>query len=144
MGTLEVILAAADSAPPSNDWLAPTVSILALLLGGGGIGAIWKARHDAKQGVAQQEVAEDDALSNRWRAIIETQTKSLLEPMQKRLGEVETEVATLKVELETSRRKYWSAISFIRTLYTWISRHLPPDIETTQIPEPPATLAEDI
>lgn len=139
---IATMVAAADSG--NIPWLGTAITILSLALGGGGIAALFKIRHDKRMGIAQQEVAEDDALSNRWRAIIETQTKVLLEPMQKRLADVEIEVGTLKTELATSRRKYWSAISHIRTLYTWISRHMPEDIEQTQIPAPPATLAEDI
>lgn len=141
---MTVTLAATTADTGGMPWLAPTIAVLTLLLGGGGIAALFKVRHDKRIGVAQQETAEDDALSNRWKAIIETQTKVLLEPMRTELGEVKAEVRALRVDLETSRRKYWSAISHIRTLYTWISRHMPPDIETTQIPEPPATLAEDI
>lgn len=144
MPLAEALAAAPDIPSGAGDWLVPTLAIVSLLVGSGGIGALWKIRHDRRAGVAQQELAEDDSVAIRWRAIIETQTKSLLEPMQKRLAEVEEEVRSVKVELADSRRKYWSAISHIRTLYTWISRHLPPDVETTQIPEPPATLAEDI
>ena len=125
-------------------WLTPVIAIGTLLLGGGGVAALIKARSDSRQGVAQQETAEDDALSNRWKAIIEVQTKSLLEPLQTRLHEVEGTVARLEKDLQESRRKYWSAISHIRTLYTWIARHMPDDIEHTQIPNPPAVLAEDV
>jgi hypothetical protein len=127
-----------------SPWMPVVIALVTGLLGSGGVAAWLKVRHDKKLGVASQEVAEEEALSNRWRTIIETQTKALLEPMQKRLAEVEVEVALLKKELETSRRKYWSAISYIRTLLTWIARHMPDDVETTQVPDPPTNVVEDI
>ncbi|QGJ92709.1 hypothetical protein QDA04_gp39 [Microbacterium phage Megan] len=125
-------------------WLQPLILIGTLLLGSGGVVAWRRLTHDKKIGVAQQETAEDDALSNRWKAIIEAQTKVLLEPMTARIGTLEGKVSTLEADLEASRRKYWSAVTYIRSLLTWIARHMPADIETTSVPQAPATLAEDI
>lgn len=127
-----------------SPWMPVIIALITGLLGASGIGAWIKQRHDKQIGIAAQEVTEDDALTTRWRTLIETQTKALLEPMQKRLTDVEAEVARLNVELADSRRKYWSAISYIRTLLTWIARHMPDDIEHTQVPHPPATVVEDI
>jgi hypothetical protein len=141
---METLALATTSSAGGIPWLTPTIAVLTLLLGGGGIAALLKVRHDKRMGVAQQETAEDDALSNRWKSIIEAQTASLLEPMARRLVTLEEKVGTLESDLALSRRKYWSAISHIRTLYNWIARHLPEDIEQTQVPPPPATLAEDI
>lgn len=113
------------------------------LFGAGGIVAWGRLRHDKKIDVAQQEVSEDDALAARWQNIIEAQTKNLLEPLQIRLKEVESKVAALESELAASRRKYWSAISYIRTLLTWIARHID-NIDDTEVPTPPAIVNEDI
>lgn len=133
-------ITAADPIP----WLQPALAVAALLLGSGGVVAWRRLTLDKRIGVAQQEVTEDDSVANRWKAIIEAQTKTLLEPMVTRIGTLESKVTTLETELETSRRKYWSAVTYIRGLLTWIARHLPPDIETTTVPQPPAGLAEDI
>lgn len=135
---------AADTGGEPLPWLGPLIAIGTLLVSSGGIVAWRRLQHDKKVGVAQQETMEDDALSNRWRAIIESQTKSLLEPMTARLQTLETKVQSLEQELEASRRKYWSAVSYIRILLTWIARHLPPDIEATSVPTPPANVTEDI
>jgi len=132
------------SGEPSMPWLVPLITIATLLLGGGGIAAYYKVRVDKQLGVAQQESVEDDALSSRWRSIIETQTKVLLEPMKVELAEVKAEVKELRQENEATKRKYWSAISYIRNLLMWIGRHLPDDLEITQVPPPPVSLAEDI
>ncbi|WKW87077.1 hypothetical protein SEA_NICOLE72_40 [Microbacterium phage Nicole72] len=139
-----ILLADAGTPDPSMPWLGPLIAVGSLLLGSGGVVAWRRLTHDKRIGVAQQETAEDDALSNRWRAIIEAQTKVLLEPMTTRIQTLETKVGTLESELEASRRKYWSAVTYIRQLLTWISRHMPSDIETTQVPQAPSTLAEDI
>lgn len=127
-----------------SPWLPVMIALVTGILGSGGVAAWMKTRADKRLGIASQEVQEDDALANRWRAIIETQTKSLLEPMQKRLYDVEQELGVMKRELESSRRKYWSAISYIRTLLSWIARHMPEDIETTNPPTPPTIVVEDI
>ncbi|QGJ88900.1 hypothetical protein PBI_TEAMOCIL_46 [Microbacterium phage Teamocil] len=142
MGAMLAVIAA-ETSESSMPWLTPLIAIGTLLLGSGGVVAWRRLTHDKRIGVAQQETAEDDALSNRWKAIIETQTKVLLEPMQAQIASLTREVGEVKVELEASRRKYWSAITHIRTLYNWIARHLPEDIESTA-PPPPAVLAEDI
>lgn len=142
--TAIILLASEELPDPSMPWLTPLITVATLLLGSGGVVAWRRLTHDRRIGVAQQETAEDDALSNRWKLIIEAQTKSLLEPLQTRLRDVEAKVGDLETELAASRKKYWSAVAYIRTLYNWIARHLPEDIEQTQVPAPPATLAEDI
>lgn len=138
--TVEEVTATGSAWP----WLTPLIAVMTLLLGGGGIAALYKARSDAKHGVAQQETAEDDALTSRWKTIIQTQTEVLLEPMRVRLTELEEKIGRLEGELETSRRKYWNAVAYIRTLLIWINRHMPPDLEDTAIPEASANIAEDI
>ena len=141
-----LLVIGADVVPGNSSlpWLGPLITVVTLLFGAGGIVAWRRLSHDKKIGVAQQEAAEDDALANRWKQIIDAQTATLLEPMTRRLVVLEEKVSTLEGELEASRRKYWSAVSYIRILLTWIARHLPPDIEQTAIPTPPANVTEDI
>lgn len=138
------LLANTSGPDASMPWLAPLIAIAGLLLGSGGIVAWRRLTHDKRIGIAQQETVEDDSLSNRWKAIIEAQTKVLLDPMTNRIGTLEDKVGALERELEESRRKYWSAVTYIRQLLTWISRHLPSGLEDTQVPAPPATVVEDI
>jgi hypothetical protein len=140
--TAALALAAEAGGSEGIPWLTPAITIVTILLGGGGLAALLRLRHDKRIGIAQQETAEDDAISNRWKAIIEAQTQSLLEPMTRRLVTLEESVGRLETELGESRRKYWGAINHIRTLNNWIARHLPESIE--QVPHPPAILAEDI
>lgn len=138
-----VALASSDGST-AIPWLVPITSIVVVLLGSGGFVAWRRLAHDKKVGIAQQELAEDDAIANRWRAMIETQTVSLLTPMAARLGTLEEKVTHLEMELAESRAKYWSAISYIRSLLTWIARHMPEGVDTTQVPPAPATVVEDI
>lgn len=139
-------MAAADNSA-SIPWLGPTAAVVTVLFGSGGVIAWLRYRYDRRIGVAQQETAEDDALANRWKAIIQTQTESLLEPMQKELttakndlAEMKRDMQSIRVELEMRTRKYWSAIMHIRTMYTWIARQMP----EAQVPEPPTIIAEDV
>lgn len=139
-----LMVAAEGGATSSIPWLGPAIAVATILAGSGGIVAWLRLRHDKRMGVAQADVAEDDALSNRWKAIIEAQTQSLLEPMATRLRDVEGKVERLETELAMSRRKYWSAVAYIRQLLMWIARHMPEDTEHTVVPQAPATLAEDL
>lgn len=131
-----------------NEW-SPLLILLGVVVtaifSAGGISALARLRHDKRIGVASQEVAEDDAEARRWQAIIETQTRALVEPLRHELQEVRGRVSALELELANSRRKYWLAISYIRTLLTWIGRNMPEDaIEHTAVPEPSPILVEDI
>lgn len=125
-------------------WVALLIGAVVTLLSGGGVAAVIKARVDKRDGIAQSEVAEDDALAKRWQTLIETQTKILLEPLQLKVSGLETEVTKLKDELSATHRKYWSAIGYIRNLLVWFNKHMPDGMENTQIPQPPAHLTEDI
>ncbi len=143
MTVLSVALQVATENAPDVPWLGYIITLALGVLGTGGVSALLKVRADKRLGIAQQELAEDDAFAAQWKSIIETQTESLLNPLKARLSEVEAEVATLKAELETSRKKYWSAVSYIRSLLLWIGRNIPHDVEAT-LPQAPANLAEDI
>ena len=86
---------------------APWVpAVLSVLLGSGGAVAWYQARADSRRGVRDLEIAEDAAASARWQAIVKTQTESLLEPLMKRVGALEVEVAELRREkTEWERRE---------------------------------------
>lgn len=114
------------------------------LLGSGGLVAWFKLRSDSRAGVASHELAEDQAISQNWQRIIEIQTEALIQPLQNRLQSIEAEFGQLKMELEASRRKYWSAISYIRQLLLWFNRHMADDLERTALPDPPKVLVEDL
>lgn len=125
-------------------WVGIIVIILGTVLGGGGVGAIMKARSDRQNGVAQSGTAEDNALVQRWQNLIETQTKILLEPLQSKVSSLETEVSNLKSELSATHQKYWAAITYIRQLLLWFDKHLPDGLGDTQIPPPPTRLTDDL
>jgi hypothetical protein len=145
---------ATDLAANGSSWVSSLIGTLTILLGGGGLAALMKVRHDKRMGIAQQEAARNDAVATQWEAmskaqsehwqgIIEKQTKSLLEPLSRELAELRERVAALQADLNARQQKYWTAITHIRMLYSWISTHLP-DADGASVPEPPAMLAEDI
>lgn len=129
----------------ATSWLSAVSALVIGLFGGGGISAFIKARADKKQGISQHELAKDDAVARRWQEIVKAQTESLVAPLREAVGELEEKVDHLEAELEQSRKKYWNAIGYIRTLLTWIARHLHGDdnLEDT-VPTAPANLVEDI
>src|SRR6478735_2486463 len=114
-------------------WVATIVPLAVALVAG--FNAWHKQRHDRRSGVAATEVAEDDSEAARWKSIIETQTKSLLEPMKQQLAEHAEKIRGLEAELEVRKRKYWVAIGLVRALYLWIERHAVDPGK--QVPPPP-------
>ena len=121
-------------------WITPVTAVLTLLLGGGGVAAIMKARYDRSLGIATQEMSEDDALAARWEKIIEAQTKSLVDPLRVRLGEVETAQKQCAADLLAAERRYRSALTYIRMLTAWIRGRM----TDADPPAPPADIAGDI
>lgn len=133
---------ARDLDPDLPLWVTALIAVGAMLLGGGGVSAIMKVVNDRKQGIESQEVTEGDAINARWESFSKSQIDLLIEPLSRRLSDVEDEMRTLKAELDAARRKYWSAIPYVRTLLAWITKHLPEG--TPDIPPTPALIAEDI
>ena len=125
-----------------GDFLVPITTIIVALLGGGGVVAWVRANHDHKIGVAQQEAAEDDALSARWESLIRAQTESLIKPLQEQVASLTTKVDELDESLRQTQRRYWKSITYIRTLLTWVGRNLPHGSSTP--PDPPEEIQSDI
>lgn len=129
--------------------LPAAVTLLVGLFGGGTITSIVQARTDRKKGIGELEVAQDDAIAQRWQAIVEAQAESLIAPLDKRIDKMKAEmevmerkIESLETELTASRAKYWRAIMYIRRLQTYIIRHLPEG--QLHPPDPPKDIADDI
>lgn len=123
-------------------WTAVIIAALTAVGGGGGVAAIIKARADRQAGVDSHELAEDDALQKRWQAIAEAQLELLLTPLREEVARLREEVAAVRTESAAVQTKYWKAINYIRTLSSWIARHVT-DPELTP-PVPPADVVGDI
>lgn len=126
-----------DAAEVLGNLPGPLGIILLLVFGGGGyagIAAIVKSVSDRRQGVAAHELAEDEAISQRWRAIIDAQVEALITPLREELAAVKEEQKVMKAELASTMTKYWRAISHIRALLLWITRYA----TETSVPLPPA------
>lgn len=87
------------------EWLNYVYGFVALLLGGGGFAALYKARQDAKQGAKQGEIDEDVAISEQWRNVIETQTKSLVEPLVGQVARLQGELSVLQGEVRALKEE---------------------------------------
>lgn len=123
-----------------------------LLLGGGGLSSYIKQRKDIKNGVRQENRADTDSLNVRAVAMLETQFNYLVKPLEIRISTLtsevsllEAEVKSLEKEVKAHRTLYLIAVDHIRTLYSWISRHIPTDVyEGTEIPKPPEQIVGDL
>src|SRR5690554_3326723 len=87
------------------EWLTYVVGAISLLGGGTGIAAIYKARQDAKQGIRQGEIDEDVAISEQWRNIIETQAKSIVDPLVAQVARLQGEVSVLQKEVKALKEE---------------------------------------
>lgn len=134
------------------EWVAYISAFGMLLLGSGGIASYIKQHRDAKNGVRQENRADNDSLNVRAVAMLETQFNYLVKPLETRIttltSEVsllEAEVKSLEKEVKAHRTLYLLAVDHIRTLYAWISRHIPSDVyEGTEIPKPPEQIVGDL
>jgi len=128
-----------------NEWLPWVVALVPLGVAlVAGVNAWRKQRDDKRQGVAASETAENDSEAARWKSIIETQTKALLEPMKAQLQEHADKIRGLEAELESRTKKYWQAIGLIRALYLWIERNVSIDPDKQPVPSPTELIKEDI
>lgn len=134
----EITEVAADPSIPT--WVTVILAVLGMGLSGGGVGAIMKARYDRKQGVESQEITEDNAIAERWKQLSQAQIEILLNPLKARLTEVELRVVDLEAELGRSRRKYWTAVPYIRALVALLRYHAPDAI----VPPVPVEIVEDV
>lgn len=130
-------------------WVGIVIAAFTGIGGGGGVAAILKARSDRQLGIDAGELAEDNALTERWKQLATAQVQLLMEPLRaevSRLGaeieKVKAESERVKAESEVARTRYWKAISYVRTLNSWIAKHVTDSTLTP--PPPPADLADDI
>lgn len=123
-------------------WLQVLIAVVGGSLGTQGIQSLLRIRHDKRMGVRTTEIAEDAQDDAHWKSIIETQTVSLLKPLQEQVNAQGKEIAELRVEVRVISAKYWRAIHYVRTLRYWIERHFP----TADPPPPviPPELSDDI
>lgn len=117
------------------------LAILTVVFGGGGVAALIKARADRRKGVREDSRADVDSLNARAIAISQAQFDLLVTPLKNEVGELKTEVRELKTEVDNQKNKYWDAVTYIRSILVWLSRHFP---DRTDFPQPSSSLAEDI
>lgn len=105
---------------------AEVFSALGVLGGAGSVATIvllWprirKLRADTRKVDIDAAVAEDTADDAHWKAIVEAQTKSLLEPMQAELKRQGEKIADLERDFRALSSKYWAAVGWIRAALAW-------------------------
>lgn len=115
------------------NWLDLGYGFVALLLGGGGLVAWYKARQEAKQGIKQVEISEDVAISDQWRTIIETQTKSIVDPLVAQVARLQGDVTLLQQKVESLQQEKGELVrradayeDYIEVLVRHIRDELPP------------------
>lgn len=128
-----------------SDWIGVIAAIGMILFGGGGAAAWLKQRHDRKNGIRQENRNDIDSLNARAVAIIETQFNYLIKPLQEKLDTQTAELKRLEADVRQFSNLYQVAVGHIRSLYAWITRHMPADVlDNTEIPKPPDSLMGDL
>lgn len=128
--------------------LASLISGIVGVGGGQGIAALLRLRSDKKIAESNQELSEDEAVSQRLLALIDKQAEAIVKPLEERLEKAESEIRSLKeqlsaksVEYELLKTRYWRAIQLVRDLRHWIQQHYP---EGERLPVPHSSIADDI
>lgn len=112
-------------------WTA-IATIIAALFGGGGLAAVLNWRHQKRAGVRQEDRADDDALAERAKAMLEAQFTYLMKPLQEEVTKLRTELDTLKAQMAAEGARYSRLLAYTRLLRDWVAKHF-----TDQSPPPP-------
>lgn len=129
-------------------WLASLISGVVGVGGGQGIAALLRLRSDKKIAESNQELSEDEAVSQRLLALIDKQAEAIVKPLEVRLAAAEEQIQSLKDQLkqrdtdyEILKTRYWRAIHFAREMRHWIQRSYS---GADGLPVPHPTIADDI
>lgn len=104
-------------------WVPTVVSLAVGTIGAGGLAALLRVAHDHT--VARRTAQRDDdaAADGRWASLVETQTRSLLEPLQRQVDRHAARISELEDEVHDVRERHWRALRLINALYAHIARH---------------------
>ncbi|GLB62646.1 hypothetical protein NCCP2495_05240 [Dietzia sp. NCCP-2495] len=107
------------------------------------VGTWVSSRFSAKVGHQANEVSDHANLTAGWEAFSREQrewTEDRLAERDRKIGDLATEVAEIRAELDTLTSKYRIAIGYVRRLVRQLQRHVDPDdIET-----PPDEIVPDL
>jgi len=118
-------------------WVPTAVSLVVGTVGAGGLAALLRVAHD--HAIARRTALRDDDAAGdaHWSALVEAQTRSLLEPLQQQVDRHAARIGELEAEVREVRDRHWRALRLINALYAHIARHSAPDA-----PPPPPLPAD--
>lgn len=130
-------------------WLASLISGVVGVGGGQGIAALLRLRSDKRIAESNQELSEDEAVSQRLLALIDKQAEAIVKPLEERLAKAEGEIERLKGQIaekdaayEVLKRRYWRGIHHVREVRHWIRQNHPGSEQL--LPQPHPSIADDI
>lgn len=124
------------------------LTIVTLLLGGGGVIAVWlthrKTKKEEKQEAAQADASSAKDLSDAWQQVVKEQVESLVKPLQEKVEDDQKQIK----HLEEQQRKLFAATKYIRSIGHWLGTTCeifePSWIATHPKPHLPDELREEI
>ena len=126
----------------SEGVLVALIAVPASLLGGGGIAGIITARSLKKQGIKQEDRADDNSVSNQAQELVKTQFEMLVKPLREEVSRLTSKMAEMEAKYDATQHRYWVAIKYLRELRHWIEVNVPD--RKHDLPQPAEELNEDL
>lgn len=115
------------------------VAIIVALSGGGGVVAAWRAWQDHRKGVREADAQQTTTAIDGFRSLVES-LRVEVDRLKEARKEDQARIDRIEQQITVERDLRWLAVQHLRTLYAWITQHMPGSIP----PAPPDALAEHI
>lgn len=117
--------------------MSPTATLIAALItalfGGGGIAAVINSLASRKKGVTDAAVAKDQTAIAGFRDLAEDLRKEI-DRLKTARAEDRERLDRIERQIAVERDLKWTAIQHIRSLYAWITHHIP-GVDPPAVPE---------
>jgi TolA-binding protein len=122
----------------SLDWAALLAGIVSLV---GAIGVLLKQKSEAKKLRSDETNLALTAITDAYEKMLETQLKSVIAPLEKRINDLEEQVSTLRVHLDKYKDLFFKSTKYISNLCLWIHKEVKEDKISTK-PKLPEEIKE--
>jgi archaellum component FlaC len=93
----------------------------------GAIGALLKSNSDRKKALSEQQNSTVSTVTNLYKDILDTQVRSLVEPLEKRIEHLEKRIAELENDVTKYRTLFSMSTKYINDLCTWVHKVVDPE-----------------
>lgn len=107
------------------EWPGIVSLVISGLLGSGGVVAFLSYRKDRDRGIREDDRADDESLNTRFSALMDSQVKYLVQPLQDKYAELDKKYELLSEKFDQLLDNYSLALDHINDLRRlWPESHL--------------------